>query len=43
MFDGMIISNEPGFYKNNEYGMRIENLIVAKIKSHKCMEFSEKY
>lgn len=27
---GMIISNEPGFYKESEYGIRIENLILAK-------------
>lgn len=25
----MVISNEPGFYKTGEYGMRIENLIVV--------------
>ena len=27
---GMIISNEPGFYKDGEYGIRIENLIFVK-------------
>ena len=27
---GMLISNEPGFYKNGEYGIRIENIILAK-------------
>lgn len=26
---GMIVSNEPGFYKTGEYGIRIENLIVV--------------
>ncbi|NWG71434.1 MAG: aminopeptidase P family protein [Parvularculaceae bacterium] len=26
---GMIISNEPGFYKTGEFGIRIENLIVV--------------
>jgi len=26
---GMICSNEPGYYKANEYGIRIENLIVV--------------
>ncbi|MBV9569938.1 MAG: aminopeptidase P family protein [Alphaproteobacteria bacterium] len=26
---GMICSNEPGFYKEGEYGIRIENLIVV--------------
>ncbi len=30
---GMILSNEPGFYSENEYGIRIENLIyVDEIK-----------
>jgi Xaa-Pro aminopeptidase len=27
---GMITSNEPGFYKTGAFGIRIENLIVAK-------------
>ena len=27
--EGMILSNEPGFYKKEEYGIRTENLIVA--------------
>ncbi len=26
---GMIVSNEPGYYKNGEYGIRIENLIYV--------------
>jgi Xaa-Pro aminopeptidase len=26
---GMIISNEPGYYKTNAYGIRIENLIIV--------------
>jgi Xaa-Pro aminopeptidase len=26
---GMICSNEPGYYKAGEYGIRIENLIVV--------------
>ena len=26
---GMIVSNEPGFYKSGEYGIRIENLEVV--------------
>ena len=31
--EGMILSNEPGFYKKNSFGIRIENLIfVKKIK-----------
>ena len=27
---GMILSNEPGYYKKNHFGIRIENLIYAK-------------
>lgn len=27
---GMIISNEPGYYKEGEYGIRIENLVITK-------------
>jgi Xaa-Pro aminopeptidase len=27
---GMIISNEPGFYKENKFGIRIENLIYCE-------------
>ncbi|GAA4725482.1 aminopeptidase P family protein [Sphingomonas lutea] len=26
---GMILSNEPGYYKTGEYGMRIENLVLV--------------
>lgn len=28
--EGMLTSNEPGFYKNGEYGIRIENSILTK-------------
>ena len=28
--EGMIISNEPGFYKENNFGIRIENLVYIK-------------
>jgi Xaa-Pro aminopeptidase len=27
---GMILSNEPGFYKEGEYGIRIESLVIVK-------------
>jgi len=27
--EGMILSNEPGYYKNGEYGIRIENLVAV--------------
>ena len=26
---GMILSNEPGYYKTGEYGIRIESLVVV--------------
>ncbi|NVJ69455.1 MAG: aminopeptidase P family protein [Alphaproteobacteria bacterium] len=28
--EGMILSNEPGYYKENAYGIRIENLILVR-------------
>ncbi len=36
--EGMILSNEPGYYKTNEYGIRIENLVYVK-KIHKNLIF----
>ena len=27
---GMVLSNEPGFYKKNHFGIRIENLLYVK-------------
>jgi Xaa-Pro aminopeptidase len=27
---GMILSNEPGYYKAGEYGIRIENLVIVE-------------
>ncbi len=30
---GMVLSNEPGFYKANAYGIRIENMMVV-VESH---------
>jgi len=27
---GMIVSNEPGYYKTGAYGIRIENLVVVQ-------------
>ncbi len=32
---GMIVSNEPGYYEENKFGIRIENLIYAKKDSNK--------
>jgi len=28
--EGMIVSNEPGYYENGKFGIRIENLVVVK-------------
>ncbi len=28
--EGMILSNEPGYYKKNQFGIRIENLVYVK-------------
>ncbi len=37
--EGMILSNEPGYYKTNKYGIRIENLVyVKKIKKNLLFE-----
>ena len=39
LLPGMIISNEPGYYKENSYGIRIENLIIVKEKTSNLIEF----
>ncbi|HEX4861730.1 MAG TPA: M24 family metallopeptidase C-terminal domain-containing protein, partial [Rhizomicrobium sp.] len=47
LMPGMICSNEPGYYKEGEYGIRIENLVVVREtaplpgsdKQRKFMEF----
>ena len=36
--EGMILSNEPGFYQKNKFGIRIENLVYAK-KTKKHLSF----
>jgi Xaa-Pro aminopeptidase len=33
--EGMILSNEPGYYKKGKFGIRIENLIYVKKSSNK--------
>ena len=32
--EGMVVSNEPGYYKKNKFGIRIENLIYVKKKKN---------
>ena len=33
--EGMVVSNEPGYYEKNRFGIRIENLIYVKRKKKK--------
>ena len=35
----MILSNEPGFYKEGEYGIRTENLIIVIKQSDSNLQF----
>jgi Xaa-Pro aminopeptidase len=35
---GMILSNEPGYYKSGEYGIRIENLVLVEQRQIAGME-----
>ena len=37
--EGMILSNEPGYYRKNKFGIRIENLVFSK--KHKKKFFFE--
>ena len=33
--EGMVVSNEPGYYEKNKFGIRIENLIYVKKNKQK--------
>ena len=33
--EGMVLSNEPGYYEKNKFGIRIENLIYVKKENNK--------
>ena len=35
--EGMIVSNEPGYYENGKFGIRIENLIRVKKNKKNCV------
>ena len=37
---GMILSNEPGFYKEGEYGIRIENLVLVVENPDNTLSFN---
>jgi Xaa-Pro aminopeptidase len=39
LLEGMIISNEPGFYKEGEYGIRIENLMLVEKFNDNFLQF----
>jgi Xaa-Pro aminopeptidase len=39
LLPGMILSNEPGYYKEGEYGIRIENIIVVKEDTKNRLKF----
>ena len=33
--EGMVVSNEPGYYEKNKFGIRIENLVYVKKENNK--------
>ena len=39
LLPGMILSNEPGFYKEGEYGIRIENILIVKEENENLLNF----
>lgn len=41
LIPGMVLSNEPGYYVENKYGIRIENLVA--VKTWKTTEWNEFY
>jgi Xaa-Pro aminopeptidase len=38
LLPGMILSNEPGYYKTGEYGIRVENLVLVERREIAGME-----
>lgn len=38
LLEGMILSNEPGYYKTDEFGIRIENLVLVEKRNIKGSE-----
>ena len=34
LLEGMIVSNEPGYYKDGHYGIRLENLLLVTPLRH---------
>ena len=41
--EGMILSNEPGYYEQDKFGIRIENLMVVKKKETQVNFFLIKF
>ncbi|AFZ81581.1 peptidase, putative [Theileria equi strain WA] len=41
--EGMVLSNEPGYYKEGEFGIRIENVVYVKPLGDDFSEDSRKY
>ena len=39
LLPGMILSNEPGYYKEGEYGIRIENIVLVKDAKENNLKF----
>lgn len=39
LIPGMVISNEPGYYHEGHYGIRIENLVLVESVSEKWLRF----
>ena len=37
----MILSNEPGFYKEGEYGIRIENILIVTEENESLFNFEK--
>ena len=36
LIEGMLLSNEPGYYERGKFGIRIENLVIVKKKQNVC-------
>ena len=39
LLTGMIVSNEPGYYKEGEYGIRIENILIVREENKNMLSF----
>ncbi len=39
LLTGMILSNEPGYYKEGEYGIRIENILIVNKENENLLGF----